>query len=107
MTPDPSSPGRVTVAIAHLVGAHHYRTIYSNLAAVATDIAENEAVRAGQALGTPGVSGSGVAMIHFQLDDFESLPRHGEPERGEPRAVPHRGGEIGVRERMVAGELRR
>ena len=74
--------GRFTVRIEHLVGQHYYRTIYSNLAAVNSDVAPREVVRAGQPLGTPGsalVFGSlgtrgtptTTAGIHFQLDDLE------------------------------------
>ena len=76
--PDPLAPGRFTVQIEHLVGAHFYRTIYTNLANVNTDIAPKEAVRTGQPLGTAGtISTSGTAgtliyaMTHFQLDDLE------------------------------------
>lgn len=57
--------GRFTVQLEHAVGTHFYRTTYTNLATVAADVAEKEAVRAGQALGIPAGS------IHFQLDDFE------------------------------------
>ena len=73
--------GRFTVQIEHLVGAHYYRTIYSNLATVHSDVAPQEVVRAGQPLGTPGsalVFGSlgtrgtpNTAAIHFQVDDLE------------------------------------
>ena len=73
--------GRFTVQIEHLVGAHYYRTIYSNLATVNSDVAPQEVVRAGQPLGTPGsalVFGSlgtrgtpNTAAIHFQVDDLE------------------------------------
>jgi hypothetical protein len=57
--------GRFTVQIEHVVGAHVYRTTYTNLVALAADIAESEVVGAGQPLGTPG------GTTHFQLDDFE------------------------------------
>ena len=30
--PDPFTPGRFTVQLEHLVGTHHYRTVYTNLA---------------------------------------------------------------------------
>jgi hypothetical protein len=79
--PDPRAPGRFTVEIEHLVGAHYYRTIYTNLATVNAGVAEGEAVTAGQALGTPGsalvlssLGASGpqfTAAIHFQVDDLE------------------------------------
>ena len=80
--PDPSFPGRFVVHLEHIVGTHHYRTVYTNLAAVNANIVEAETVVAGQGLGiagtitsgTPGTPGTGTlpyAMSHFQLDDFE------------------------------------
>src|SRR5436190_23274863 len=57
--------GRFTIQVEHVVGTHFYRTTYTNLVALAAGIADNEAVRAGQPLGTPG------GTTHFQLDDFE------------------------------------
>lgn len=57
--------GRFTVQIEHVVGTHFYRTTYTNLLAVAADIRASEAVRAGQAIGSP------AGTTHFQLDDFE------------------------------------
>ena len=77
--PDPFTPGRFTVQLEHIIGTHHYRTIYTNLANVNADIAPPEVVRAGQALGTAGTISSTIgtrhlsayAMTHFQLDDFE------------------------------------
>jgi murein DD-endopeptidase MepM/ murein hydrolase activator NlpD len=73
---DSSTPGRFTVQIEHVVGAHFYRTVYTNLATLAaTDIAVDEVVSAGQPLGTAGTIGtagaSSYAMTHFQLDDLE------------------------------------
>jgi len=76
--PDPTAAGRATVQIEHVVGSHYYRTVYTNIDAVAAGIAANEIVRAGQAIGTAGTVSGRVgtqnvtyAMIHFQLDDFE------------------------------------
>ncbi len=67
--------GRFTVHLEHIVGTHHYRTVYTNLANVNSEIAPAELVRAGQPLGTAGTLGtsgtSPLAMTHFQLDDFE------------------------------------
>lgn len=57
--------GRFTVQIEHVVGTHFYRTTYTNLLALAPDIAVDEVVRAGQPVGTP------AGAMHFQLDDFE------------------------------------
>jgi hypothetical protein len=75
---DPFTAGRTTVQVNHVVGTHHYRTVYTNLATINADIVANAAVRAGQVMGTAGtISGmigtTGVtyAMTHFQLDDFE------------------------------------
>jgi len=69
--PDPLT-GRFIVQLEHLVGAHYYRTIYTNLASVNSDIAPQEVVRAGQPLGIAGALGtSGTSGIHFQLDDLE------------------------------------
>ena len=68
--------GRFTVHLAHLVGTHHYRTVYTNLSDVS--VAAEAAVTAGQRLGTAGTVSQMVgttpityAMTHFQLDDFE------------------------------------
>jgi hypothetical protein len=76
--PDAFTPGRTTVQIEHVVGTHHYRTVYTNIASVSAGIAADETVRAGQALGTAGTISGTVgtqpvtyAMTHFQLDDFE------------------------------------
>ncbi|HEX6164255.1 MAG TPA: M23 family metallopeptidase [Vicinamibacterales bacterium] len=81
--------GRFTVQIEHLVGEHYYRTIYTNLATVAADVAPRQLVSAGQALGTPGAMStlgtpgtSGTLGIHFQLDDLE-FHREG----ADPKAV--------------------
>jgi hypothetical protein len=74
VSPDPTTAGRFTVQLEHVVGTHHYRTIYTNLTTVNADIVEAEPVQAGQALGTPGTLstlGTLVPGIHFQLDDFE------------------------------------
>lgn len=65
--------GRFSVQIEHVVGEHFYRTIYSNLATIPSDVAPDEVVRAGQTIGTPGtiIGTPGTAFIHFQLDDLE------------------------------------
>jgi len=75
---DAFTPGRFTVQLEHLVGTHHYRTVYTNLANVNADVAPSVAVRAGQALGAAGTVAATIgtaqltyAMTHFQLDDFE------------------------------------
>ena len=85
VVPDSVTAGRFTVHLEHIVGAHHYRTTYTNLASVNADIVTQSVVRVGQPLGiagtvstlfgtpgTPGTSGTlSFAMTHFQLDDFE------------------------------------
>jgi len=76
---DAAAGGRVTVAIEHLVGDHHYRTIYANLVSLAADVAVAETVRAGQPLGIAGTGG-----IHFQLDDFEFYREMGNPNAVSP-----------------------
>jgi hypothetical protein len=71
---DAFTPGRFTVQLEHLVGDHHYRTVYTNLVSVNADVAVNAVVRAGQSLGVAGTlstATSTYAMTHFQLDDFE------------------------------------
>jgi hypothetical protein len=76
--PDAFTPGRFTVQLEHIVGTHHYRTVYTNIGTVSSDIVADEVVRAGQSLGTAGtITGTigtstiSYAMTHFQLDDFE------------------------------------
>ena len=79
--PDSLNPGRFTVTIQHVVGAHFYRTSYTNLASVSGDIVAQEGVIAGQPLGPAGTltffrtetprGPVSYAMTHFQLDDFE------------------------------------
>ena len=76
--PDLISPGRTTVVLEHLIGSHFYRTHYSNLASVSTEVVLDAVIVAGQSIGTAGTvsstsMGSVVtyAMTHFQLDDLE------------------------------------
>lgn len=76
--PDPAVGGRSIVHLEHLVGAHHYRTVYTNLATVSADIVAGAAVRSGQSLGLAGTLTHFIgriplmyAMTHFQLDDLE------------------------------------
>lgn len=76
--PDPFTAGRTTVQLEHIIGTHHYRTVYTNLATVAAGITANQPVAAGQAIGaagslslTIGTTPVTFAMTHFQLDDFE------------------------------------
>src|SRR6185295_11565930 len=78
--PDPLNPGRFAVQIEHIIGTHHYRTTYTNLASVNSDIVAQETVIVGQPIGAAGIQatasnrgtpGTLYAMTHFQLDDFE------------------------------------
>lgn len=71
---DATAGGRFTVAIEHLVGDHHYRTVYTNIVSLAADVAIAEVMRGGQAIGTAGSAG-----VHFQLDDFEYYREMGNP----------------------------
>ena len=74
-------PGRFAVQVEHVVGTHHYRTTYTNLAGVNSNIVVGESVVAGQPIGTAGTVADfrtdpprgpvSYAMTHFQLDDFE------------------------------------
>ena len=88
---DPLTPGRFTIHIEHLIGEHFYRTVYTNIATLASSaIAADEVVTAGRALGIAGTISATVgtqpltyAMTHFQLDDFE-FHREG---FAEPKAV--------------------
>lgn len=76
--PDLIALGRTAVVLEHVVGEHFYRTHYTNLAAVASDVVVNELVLAGQRIGTAGTITATIgeatvtyAMTHFQLDDLE------------------------------------
>ena len=96
VVPDSITAGRFTVQLEHIVGTHHYRTSYTNLASVNADIVAQEVVRAGQPLGTagtvivwhsrhPGTSGTvSYAMTHFQLDDFEYFRQTNNPNAVSP-----------------------
>ncbi len=83
VVPDSVTAGRFTVHLEHIVGAHHYRTTYTNLASVNADIVHAKCCACRPASwhrrhrehpvwhpGTPG-TGLSFAMTHFQLDDFE------------------------------------
>jgi hypothetical protein len=66
------------VQIEHVAGSHYYRTVYTNIGALAAGIAVGETVRGGQAIGAAGTVSATIgtqsvtyAMSHFQLDDFE------------------------------------
>ncbi len=89
--PDPFTAGRSTVQLEHIVGTHHYRTVYTNLVNVSTDIVPNAVVRTGQPLGTAGTIGTSgtsgtlnYAMTHFQLDDLEFHREGSDPKSVSP-----------------------
>ena len=78
VSPDPEAAGRTTVQLDHLVGAHSYRTVYTNIATVSPEVIRGAATRAGQPLGVAGIVTQTIgsipttyAMTHFQVDDFE------------------------------------
>lgn len=76
---DPTVVGRFTVVIEHVVGDHHYRTLYTNIVTLSSDILIDEVVRAGQPLGTAGNAG-----VHFQVDDLEYYREMGNPNAVSP-----------------------
>lgn len=89
VSPDSLTGSRSTVILEHLVGAHHYRTVYTNLSSVNAEIVPAAAVRSGQPIGVAGTQSQFVgripviyAMTHFQLDDLE-FHREG----SDPKAV--------------------
>jgi hypothetical protein len=76
--PDVISLGRTAVVLEHVVGSHFYRTRYTNLTDVASDVVVEGAIVAGQEIGTAGTITAAIgdasvtyAMTHFQLDDLE------------------------------------
>lgn len=76
--PDPDTPGRFIVVVEHVVGTHFYRTRYSNLVDVGSDVVVDAPLQARQPIGTAGaitaaIGGATItyAMTHFQLDDLE------------------------------------
>jgi hypothetical protein len=76
--PDAISLGRIAVVLEHVVGAHFYRTHYTNLVAVSSNVAVDGVIVAGQTIGTAGTITATIgdasltyAMTHFQLDDLE------------------------------------
>ena len=76
--PDLIALGRTTVVLEHVVGAHFFRTHYSNLASVSSDVILNAPMLAGQSVGIAGTVTATIfntavtyAMTHFQLDDLE------------------------------------
>ena len=76
--PDLIALGRTAVVLEHVVGEHFYRTHYTNLATLSSDVVVDELILSGQPIGTAGTITATVgdesityAMTHFQLDDLE------------------------------------
>jgi hypothetical protein len=76
--PDVISLGRTAVVLEHVVGAHFYRTHYTNLSVVSSEVVVDAEIIAGQTIGTAGTITATIgdasityAMTHFQLDDLE------------------------------------
>jgi murein DD-endopeptidase MepM/ murein hydrolase activator NlpD len=76
-----TTPGAVGVQLTHTRGGRTYRTVYQNIGSLGAGIAVGASVRAGQSIGVPmtqtlmmGSSSVTFAMIHFQVDDFDSPP---------------------------------
>lgn len=74
-----STAGVTTVQLSHTWRGKAYRTVYTNLAALAAGVSVGAAVARGQPLGVPqaqthtiGTRTVVYAAIHFQLDDFSS-----------------------------------
>lgn len=89
--PDTIVAGRTVVRIEHLIGDHIYRTVYANLSSAGTDIVLNATVRQGQAIGVAGSVTATIgtipvtyAMIHFQVDDFETHREGPDPKAVSP-----------------------
>src|SRR5687768_17474369 len=76
--PDVISLGRTAVMLEHVVGSHFYRTRYTNLSDVASELVVEATIASGQPIGTAGTITATIgdapityAMTHFQLDDLE------------------------------------
>ena len=74
---DAQVPDKTTVQISHTFNNQNYRTVYTNIGALALGIAQGVQVTAGQPIGiaasqtqTIGTNTVTYAAIHFQLDDF-------------------------------------
>ena len=72
--------GVTTAQVSHTWRGKQYRTVYTNLNAVAAGLTVGAAVTRGQPLGVPkaetrtiGTRTVTYAMIHFQFDDFSSM----------------------------------
>ena len=101
--------GRFTVQLEHVVGTHHYRTLYTNLASVNAESRRREVVRAGQPIGTAGTLGTlgtigtpgTYAMTHFQLDDLEFHREVPNPKAVSPEPFLSAEGKYAVRSHLA------
>ena len=91
--PDLIALGRTAVVLEHVVGEHFYRTHYTNLSDVASDVVVDELILAGQTIGTAGTITATIggttfiyAMTHFQLDDLEFHREVANPKAVSPEA---------------------
>ncbi len=65
---DPDFSSRRSVSILHTFGASVFRTVYRNLATVASNLQPGATVNSGQALGVVDTSGATPAFLHLQLE---------------------------------------
>jgi hypothetical protein len=75
--PDVHTSGLVTLQLEHRIGGISYRTVFTNLASLATGVAVGAVVTSGQPIATPaartrtiGTTAATYYMTHFQTDDF-------------------------------------
>ncbi len=99
--PDPDTPGRFIVVLEHVVGTHFYRTHYTNLVNVGSDVVVDALVLARQTVGTAGaitaaIGGATItyAMTHFQLDDLEFHREAANPKAVSPEPFLHAEGKV-------------
>ena len=90
---DSNSAGRYSIRIDHAVGAAHYATDYTNVSALAPNIAAGAAVTRGQPIGTAGTQTQFIgtfqvtwAMTHFQVNDFSRNEGLSNPNAVSPEA---------------------
>ena len=67
--PDLIALGRTAVVLEHVVGEHFYRTHYTNLATISSDVVVDELILAGQPIGTAGTISAIVGDVGHVCDD--------------------------------------